>query len=60
MILIIGGTGMVGGEVVRLLSQQGVPARALVRDPSKAPHDCPADQTKTTLPSGRIVRRPPM
>ena len=36
MILVTGGTGMVGGEVVRLLSQQGVAARALVRDPSKA------------------------
>ena len=36
MILVTGGTGMVGGEVVRLLSQQGVAARALTRDPSKA------------------------
>jgi len=33
MILVIGGTGLIGGEVVRLLSQAGVPARALVRDP---------------------------
>jgi uncharacterized protein YbjT (DUF2867 family) len=36
MILVSGGTGMVGGEVVRLLSQQGVAARALTRNPSKA------------------------
>jgi len=36
MILVTGGTGMVGSEVVRLLSQQGVAARALTRDPSKA------------------------
>jgi len=36
MILVTGGTGMVGGEVVRLLSQQNVAARALVRDRSKA------------------------
>ena len=35
MILVTGGTGMVGGEVVRLLSQQGVEIRALVRDPWK-------------------------
>ena len=35
MILVTGGTGMVGGEIVRLLSQQGVAARALVRNPSK-------------------------
>jgi len=36
MILVTGGTGMVGSEIVRLLSQQGVVARALVRNPSKA------------------------
>src|SRR6185312_15640175 len=33
MILVTGGTGLIGGEVVRLLSQASVPARALVRDP---------------------------
>jgi uncharacterized protein YbjT (DUF2867 family) len=38
MILVTGGTGMVGGDVVRLLSQQGVAARALVRNPQKAPN----------------------
>jgi uncharacterized protein YbjT (DUF2867 family) len=32
MILVTGGTGLIGSEVVRLLSQAGVPARALVRD----------------------------
>jgi len=37
MILVTGGTGMVGGDIVRLLSQQGVAARALVRNPQKAP-----------------------
>jgi uncharacterized protein YbjT (DUF2867 family) len=37
MILVIGGTGSIGGEVVRLLSQAGVPARALVRDPHSGP-----------------------
>jgi uncharacterized protein YbjT (DUF2867 family) len=36
MILITGGTGLVGGGILRSLSQQGVPARALVRDPQKA------------------------
>ena len=36
MILVTGGTGMVGGEIVRLLSQQGVAARAVVRNPQKA------------------------
>src|SRR5215831_3004393 len=36
MILLTGGTGLIGGEVARLLSQQGVAARALVRNPQKA------------------------
>src|SRR5689334_5911713 len=36
MILVIGGTGLIGNEVLRLLSQAGVPARALVRNPQKA------------------------
>jgi uncharacterized protein YbjT (DUF2867 family) len=36
MILVTGGTGMVGGEIVRLLSQAGVAARALIRNPQKA------------------------
>ncbi len=34
MILVTGSTGLIGGEVVRLLSQAGVPARALVRNRS--------------------------
>src|SRR6476659_2859826 len=33
MILVTGGTGLIGSEVVRLLSQASVPARALIRDP---------------------------
>ena len=37
MILITGGTGMVGGEILRLLSQSGVKAKALIRNPQKAP-----------------------
>jgi uncharacterized protein YbjT (DUF2867 family) len=36
MIFVTGGTGMVGGEIVRLLSQNGTPARALVRNPKNA------------------------
>jgi uncharacterized protein YbjT (DUF2867 family) len=36
MILLTGGTGMVGGEIVQLLSQDGTAARALVRNPQKA------------------------
>src|SRR2546421_154580 len=31
MILVTGGTGLIGSEVLRLLSRAGVPARALVR-----------------------------
>src|SRR5882724_8240430 len=37
MILVTGGTGLIGSEVLRLLSQAGVPARALVRDPHSGP-----------------------
>src|SRR5262249_20069197 len=36
MILLTGGTGMVSGEIVQLLSQDGTPARALTRNPQKA------------------------
>ncbi len=36
MILVTGATGKVGSEAVRLLRQQDVPVRAMVRDPGKA------------------------
>ncbi|MEU9734282.1 SDR family oxidoreductase [Streptomyces sp. NPDC048002] len=36
MILVIGATGRIGGEVVRRLLAMGAPVRALVRDPAKA------------------------
>lgn len=36
MILVTGATGKVGSEAVRVLRQQDVPVRALVRDPTKA------------------------
>jgi uncharacterized protein YbjT (DUF2867 family) len=36
MILVTGGTGAIGSELLRLLSQAGIPARALVRNPNKA------------------------
>ena len=36
MILVTGGTGAIGGELLRLLSRAGIPARALVRNPNKA------------------------
>ena len=35
MILVTGSTGLIGSEVVRLLSQAGVPSRALVRNPRR-------------------------
>ena len=38
MILVTGATGKVGQEVVRQLATAGVPARALVRDPTRASH----------------------
>ena len=36
MILITGATGFVGGHLIRGLSKNGVPLRAIVRDPDKA------------------------
>jgi uncharacterized protein YbjT (DUF2867 family) len=36
MILVTGGTGLIGSEVLRRLSERGVPARALTRDLNKA------------------------
>ena len=36
MILVTGGTGVIGSELLRLLSEARVPARALVRNPNKA------------------------
>ena len=36
MIVVTGGTGLIGSELLRLLSQAGVPARALTRNPNKA------------------------
>jgi len=44
MILITGSTGLIGSEVVHLLSQAGIPARALVRNPGRErglPHITP-------------------
>lgn len=36
MILVTGGTGLIGSEVLRLLSQSGVGARAITRNPERA------------------------
>jgi len=36
MILVTGGTSLIGSEVLRLLSRAGVPARGLVQNPSRA------------------------
>lgn len=36
MILVVGGTGTIGSEVVRLLKAENAPFRTLVRDPAKA------------------------
>jgi len=35
MILVTGGTGLIGGEVLRLLARDGVPARAMARNPQR-------------------------
>jgi uncharacterized protein YbjT (DUF2867 family) len=36
MILVIGGTGFVGGHLIRRMRREGLPIRAVVRDPDKA------------------------
>jgi uncharacterized protein YbjT (DUF2867 family) len=36
MVLVTGGTGGIGSELLRLLSQAGVPARALTRNLQRA------------------------
>src|SRR2546428_12605763 len=36
MILVTGGTGLIGSEVLRLLSRAGGPPRALLRNPGRA------------------------
>jgi NADH dehydrogenase len=51
MILVIGGTGLVGGETLRLLSQAGISATALSRNPEKAP-----DMTGDTWVSGDLAK----
>src|SRR6516164_6395806 len=38
MILVTGGTGLVGSVILRLLSQADIPAKALIRNPQKAPN----------------------
>jgi uncharacterized protein YbjT (DUF2867 family) len=38
MILVTGATGNVGSEAAQLLAVRHQPVRALVRDPSRAPH----------------------
>ena len=48
MILLTGGTGFVGGHVLKALQAAGRPVRCLVRDPSTADLDCelvPGDMT---------------
>ena len=48
MILVTGGTGLNGAELVRRLSARGIPSRALVRNPAKA-------QPLAALPHVEIV-----
>lgn len=36
MIVVFGGTGTIGGEVLRALAAQGAPVRAAVRTPDRA------------------------
>jgi uncharacterized protein YbjT (DUF2867 family) len=58
MILVIGGTGRIGGEVLRLLAKQGVTARALVRDPAKAQQHPGITWVAGDLSKPETLRRP--
>ncbi|HEY0815812.1 MAG TPA: NAD(P)H-binding protein [Pseudonocardia sp.] len=55
MILITGATGRTGSAVVRTLAQRGVPVRALVRDPERAPWL--AELTGVAVVAGDLRRR---
>lgn len=45
MILVTGATGTIGSGVVRLLTERGVPFRAMSRNPADLPHSVRADFT---------------
>jgi uncharacterized protein YbjT (DUF2867 family) len=45
MILVTGATGTIGGHVVRLLADRGVPFRAMSRNPVDLPNAVRADFT---------------
>ena len=51
MILLTGGTGFVGGHVLRALRASGRPVRCLVRTPSKVSLDCELVQGDMTDPA---------
>jgi len=48
MVLVTGGTGAVGSELLRLLSQAGVATRALTRNPRKR-RMCPASHGSAAI-----------
>jgi NADH dehydrogenase len=51
VILLTGGTGFVGGHVLKALKASGRPVRCLVRNPAKASVDCEVVQGDTTDPA---------
>ena len=51
MILLTGGTGFVGGHVLKALRASGRPVRCLVRDPAKVSLDCELAQGDMTDPA---------
>lgn len=53
-ILVTGGTGFLGGEIIRALAAQGAQIRALVRDPARA--DYIRDLAQVTLVQGDLTR----
>jgi uncharacterized protein YbjT (DUF2867 family) len=49
MILVVGATGSIGREAVKLLSERGLPFRAMSRDVARAA--CRAGRTSTWSPA---------
>lgn len=58
MILVTGATGTIGGELVRLLSREGLPARAVTRRPDDAPHIDGIEWVRADLAESETLAEP--
>lgn len=57
MNLIVGATGLLGGEIARLLGEQGKPVRALVRSHSNPQHVKALEAMGATVMRGELTKR---